>query len=327
LKLSTNSLDDDYQLLSYYLKRAADWLGQPHCAYVTQHTAQCHAQSASIYIDGVEVELLAAVIAKPRSRFSDAATLLCGSRVQYHQQTFSVWRTPPMQARLLVAVVTVLSCASFAATNPRIFITDSQSWEMKGGVGGTSDGFGGATGGGARPQTAEIVKTFNQRCPNVIVNNKREKADYVVLLDHEGGKDVIGRDNKIAIFAEPSGDAIFSRSTRSLGNSVKDGCAAIFRDWSRREGAAVNSKAQEGTEAMSADAVNVSPAKVQVTSTPGAADIEIDGAFVGSTPSTVQLQPGKHIVVVRKNGFAKWERTIQVSGGDINLVAELMKAQ
>jgi hypothetical protein len=234
---------------------------------------------------------------------------------------------PPMRTTSLVAAVALLSCVSFAANNPRVFITDSQSWETKGGVGGSSDGFGGASRGGARPQTAEIIKTFNQRCPNAIVNNKREKADYVILLDHEGGKDVIGRDNKIAIFAEPSGDAIFSRSTRALGNSVKDGCAAIFRDWSRREGAAVNSKPEEGTEPMSAAAVDVSGARVQVTSAPGAADIEIDGAFVGSTPSTVQLQPGKHVVVVRKNGFAKWERTIQVSGGDINVVAELMKVQ
>lgn len=232
-----------------------------------------------------------------------------------------------MRARLLVAVVALLSSLSFAASNPRVFITDSQSWEMKGGVGGSSEGFGGGSGGGARPQTAEIIKTFNQRCPNVIVNNKREKADYVVLLDHEGGKDVIGRDNKIAIFSEPSGDSIFSRSTRSLGNSVKDGCAAIFRDWSRREAAAVNSKPKEGTEPMSAAAADVNGARVQVTSTPAAADIEIDGAFVGSTPSTVQLQPGKHIVVVRKNGFTKWERTIQVTGGDINLVAELMQTQ
>ena len=232
-----------------------------------------------------------------------------------------------MRTKLLLAVVTLFSCVALAASNPRIFITDSQSWEMKAGVGGTSDGFGGVAGGGARPQTAEIIKTFNQRCPNVIVNNKREKADYVVLLDHEGGKDVIGRDNKIAIFAEPSGDAIFSRSTRALGNSVKDGCAAIYRDWSRREAAALSNKSIEGGESLSADAVNVSAAKVQVTSTPAAADIEIDGAFVGSTPSTIQLQPGKHQVVVRKNGFAKWERMVQVTGGDINLVAELMRAQ
>ena len=69
--------------------------------------------------------------------------------------------------------------------------------------------------GGARPQTAEIVKTFGERCPDVIVNNKPDKADYVVLLDHEGGKGLIKRDNKMAVFNK-DGDSIVSHSTRSL---------------------------------------------------------------------------------------------------------------
>ena len=38
------------------------------------------------------------------------------------------------------------------AEHARVFITDSQSWEMSGGGGGSSSGFGGATHGGARPQ-------------------------------------------------------------------------------------------------------------------------------------------------------------------------------
>jgi len=70
----------------------------------------------------------------------------------------------------------------------RVFITDSQSWEMAGGGVGSSAGFGGAVHGGARPQTAEIIKTFGERCPETAVNNKQEKADYIVVLDHEGGK-------------------------------------------------------------------------------------------------------------------------------------------
>jgi hypothetical protein len=44
------------------------------------------------------------------------------------------------------------------------------------------------SGGGGRPQTAEIVKTFERRCPQVVVNNIPSNSDYVVILDHEGGK-------------------------------------------------------------------------------------------------------------------------------------------
>jgi hypothetical protein len=137
--------------------------------------------------------------------------------------------------KIFLAVCTLLAAtlSSAAAEKPRVFITDSKSWEVSGGVGGTQDAFGGATKGGARPQTAEIIKTFNQRCPNVIVNNKQEKADYVVLLDHEGGKDAVSRDNKVVVFNK-DGDAIMSNSTRLLGNAVKDACTAIAGDWPKQ---------------------------------------------------------------------------------------------
>jgi len=138
-----------------------------------------------------------------------------------------------MKSLLAVSVVLGWIMCGAAAEKPRVFITDSKSWEMSGGVGGTQDGFGGASKGGARPQTAEIIKTFSERCPAVIVNNKQEKADYVVLLDHEGGKELISRDNKVVVFNK-DGDSIVSRSTRILGNAVKDACAAIAEDWPKQ---------------------------------------------------------------------------------------------
>jgi hypothetical protein len=71
---------------------------------------------------------------------------------------------------------------------PRVFITDSQSWEMSGAAGGANGAFAAQSHGGARPQTAEIIKTFGERCPEVIVNNKQDLADFIVVLDHEGGQ-------------------------------------------------------------------------------------------------------------------------------------------
>src|SRR5437870_9732921 len=135
-----------------------------------------------------------------------------------------------MKSLLAVSIVLGWTICGLAAEKPRVFITDSKSWEISGGVGGTQDGFGGASKGGARPQTAEIIKTFGERCPQVIVNNKQEKADYVILLDHEGGKDLVSHDNKVVVFNK-NGDAIVSRSTRILGNAVKEACTAIAGDW------------------------------------------------------------------------------------------------
>src|SRR5882724_3840480 len=113
----------------------------------------------------------------------------------------------------------------------RVFITDSQSWEMGGHSGGSSAGFGGEVHGGARPQTAEIVKTFGERCPQVVTNNIQANTDYVVVLDHEGGKGLLRHRNKVAVFNRVSGDSVVSKSTLSLGGSVQTACEAIDQDW------------------------------------------------------------------------------------------------
>lgn len=100
---------------------------------------------------------------------------------------------------------------------------------MHGGWGAANGSGGGSEAGGARPQTAEIIKTFSERCPDVIVTNKSEIANYAVTLDHEGGKGALRKDNKVAVFRR-DGDAILSKSTRELCNSVKDACLAILAD-------------------------------------------------------------------------------------------------
>jgi hypothetical protein len=113
----------------------------------------------------------------------------------------------------------------------RVFVTDSQSWETRGGssAGGNRNAWGAHSwmAGGARPQTGEIIKTLNQRCPELTVTNNTEKANYVLTLDHEGGKGPLAHRNKIAVFNR-DGDDIYSNSTRELGNSVKDACQAML---------------------------------------------------------------------------------------------------
>lgn len=64
-------------------------------------------------------------------------------------------------------------------------------------------------------------------------------------------------------------------------------------------------------------------ALLTIDSTPPGADIEIDGAFVGSTPSTVSVPPGHHQITVRMKGFVDWTRTLNITGGSIHLNAQL----
>ena len=64
-------------------------------------------------------------------------------------------------------------------------------------------------------------------------------------------------------------------------------------------------------------------AELEVSSTPDGADIEIDGNFVGSTPSTLGVAAGPHQLSVKKAGFKPWERKITVSSGHIKIDATL----
>jgi hypothetical protein len=74
-----------------------------------------------------------------------------------------------------------------------------------------------------------------------------------------------------------------------------------------------------------ASAVPAAPAQASlaIDSTPPGADIEIDGSFVGNTPSTVSIAPGNHQISVKKKGFTDWTKTLNVTGGTVHLNAEL----
>jgi hypothetical protein len=54
------------------------------------------------------------------------------------------------------------------------------------------------------------------------------------------------------------------------------------------------------------------PASVEFSSTPDGADILIDGTFVGNTPSTLRVTPGRHVIEVRMAGYHTWTRTMVV---------------
>jgi len=218
------------------------------------------------------------------------------------------------------------AAAPASADGPRVYVTDSNSWSMHGSAGGANGAFAGSSSGGAQPQTAEIIKTFGQRCPQVTINNRLDASNYVVELDHEGGKSILAHKDKIAVFVQKTGDSIFSKSTLSVGGSVQDACEAILAHWGQ------HSAELRAAPASAAPAAAVAPFATQAISIAVDAsvpncDIEVDGAFVGSTPSTLTLAPGKHEIVVKKSGYADWKRTMNVSGGAVHVSAEMVKAQ
>jgi hypothetical protein len=79
----------------------------------------------------------------------------------------------------------------------------------------------------------------------------------------------------------------------------------------------------EPTDTTAASPDQGTAAELEVSSTPDGADIEFDGNFVGSTPSTLGVAPGLHQLSVKKAGFKPWERKLTVSSGHIKIDATL----
>ncbi|WP_353064338.1 PEGA domain-containing protein [Tunturibacter psychrotolerans] len=218
---------------------------------------------------------------------------------------------------------------------PRVYITDSNSWSTQSSAGGSHGAFGASSSGGARPQTAEIIKTFGQRCPQITVNNRADASNYIVELDHEGGKSVFAHKDKIAVFVQKTGDSIFSESTLSVGGSVKDACAALLAHWSEHSSelktpttAVGQGGLGEGVSGGTSSASTIASAQqssITVDASAPNCDIEVDGNFVGNTPSTLNLTPGKHQVTVKKAGYQEWSRSMLVASGSVRLSAEMVK--
>jgi hypothetical protein len=90
---------------------------------------------------------------------------------------------------------------------------------------------------------------------------------------------------------------------------------------------ATSTSAQPATTAnATTTSSSTNAAEMTVTSNPPGADIEIDGVFVGSTPSTVGVSAGTHTIDVQKSGFATWERKMAVTSGKIDVAADLQAA-
>lgn len=82
--------------------------------------------------------------------------------------------------------------------------------------------------------------------------------------------------------------------------------------------------------APAATASNVTPAEadaiIALVSTPAGADVNVDDAFVGSTPATLKLKPGKHTIKVSLAGYKDWARDMTVlSGSQVSLTATMEK--
>ena len=76
-----------------------------------------------------------------------------------------------------------------------------------------------------------------------------------------------------------------------------------------------------GTSALNFELT--APGRLEITTIPDSATLEINGTHCGATPYIDSLvKPGKYKVVVKKDGYRPSERTVEVSGGSVVSVTD-----
>ena len=65
--------------------------------------------------------------------------------------------------------------------------------------------------------------------------------------------------------------------------------------------------------------------EVKITSNPQNAEITLDGRLAGSTPYTLHVTAGDHVVVLRMVGFRPWQGKVHVAGEPLSVDAPLVK--
>jgi PEGA domain len=86
--------------------------------------------------------------------------------------------------------------------------------------------------------------------------------------------------------------------------------------------AALPTQAAQPTPVQPHPTATAGEANVHVTSSPSGGEIYVDGKFYGNTPSDINLDIGEHIFKVALGG-KEWSRAVQVTGGEINVHAEM----
>lgn len=90
----------------------------------------------------------------------------------------------------------------------------------------------------------------------------------------------------------------------------------------------------QGQNAVRTPAASITTSSTRETvrcsfaSIPAGAEVTLDGRYVGSTPSTLGVGIGNHVVVISMPGFSQWKREFAVtSGSELTVNAVLQKVQ
>jgi hypothetical protein len=185
-----------------------------------------------------------------------------------------------------------------------------------------------------------VYNAFRVKGVPVELVGRREAAEYELTGNEEreatAHKGMLripflpsGGGRKVAVLRlqkVKTGEVLFTKTygTDEANNGRRGGADACATDLEQKI-------RQQGVRRAVTTPVIVKPAvtAVRFTSQPADAELEVDGVFFGVTPTAelTRLQPGTHVIVVKKYGYERWEQKVEVAAGETRLVnAELHAA-
>ena len=142
---------------------------------------------------------------------------------------------------------------------------------------------------------------------------KRQRAEAAVHAGRRGRKSHGtggGGGSCDAASAGCSGATTEFARTCASSVSASCGCASSISCGPCRCGCSYSDSVSPAAQVVPSELVE--KVKCNFTSTPAGAEITLDGKYVGSTPSEIELVTGTHVVVFSMPGFTQWKRELTV---------------
>lgn len=165
--------------------------------------------------------------------------------------------------------------------------------------------------------TKEGVVQFSKREEKSINVELESNFGYITIKTDPMGADVYVDDVKV-------GTTPYQMKKITLGSHVVELRRTGFESYADIVNI-VKGEVNRQLENVTLAAMRLAYGTLYVASTPDAADITVDGEYMGRTPQTLELVVGNHIVVVTKQGTTPATKTVTVNEGmttNVNLYLE-----
>ena len=180
---------------------------------------------------------------------------------------------------------------------------------------------------------ATILKK-ETRCHGVPIVENGSTIDYRLKVAKP-----IGPSNErfSFILTDPNGNRMYEVRANSFDSALETICRTVEKDIAAHRTNPDSSpklptiSSPQTTEANQPQRTELAPANlssaqgtVSLSSNPDSAEIYVDDQFIGNTPATLKLAPGKHVIRVTRAGYKDWSREITTLGGsEVHLTASL----